>query len=110
MYTSRFILPFFPPALVSAIARNHQTKLRRIGNEEYSQSKDTENQGISKIEKNDFENTTSDQVLTDKGSDNSSVKNSHTNNMEWLRKLVKIATQIGAATILQEGYITQGVQ
>ena len=110
MYYSRFIFPFFPPVLVNAIARNHQQKLRRIGNEDYSQKKDTENQGISEIEINELENTTSDRVSEDKVSDNSNLETSHKSNMEWLQKLVKIATQIGAATILQEGYISQGAQ
>ena len=94
---------------MSAIARNHQTNLRRLGNEKYSQRTDTEDQGSSEIKKVKLENQKSDLVSMDKVSDNSNHDINHKSNMEWLRKLVKIATQIGAATILQEGYIMQGV-
>ena len=41
---------------------------------------------------------------------NSDLEKRNENNMEWLRKLVKIATEISIATLLQEGYIAHAVQ
>ena len=100
-------MPFFPRPLVNAIARNHQKKLRRLGNLDSRLNKDIllnddgyeidEDGGSNQISFNTLENV-------------KAFESNKNRNVEWLQKLLKIATKMAAATALQEGYAFQGLQ
>ena len=100
-------MPFFPRPLVNAIARNHQKKLRRLGNLDSKWKKDILlNDDGYEIDENGGSNQISLKTLENvKG-----FESNKNRNVEWLQKLLKMATKMAPATALKEGYTFQGLQ